>query len=321
MSLKNTPDSHLCETLVANHKYEPPWFGRALCILVLTFVISLSTDCVALLTKSLESVTNCRDLATSPSLALRKSRWLEDVGVWHESICCCIYTFTSLKPTYLWCKSYLKRSALKSLSCAGETSLLLAPLGWLLIWFGVSVLSLIFNRSTVGAGTVLTVCDLFTAVIVAMGALLKSFLSVFPPFDDFFCSLSSFAPLNVLTLGLLCMACLRYSTSPPLDFLGDPDPDPDPSDRSELLWSALQRCDGICGVLKSYDYRAGSCLSPDWRDWPTQGYVKVKLRITMSGSAYDLLMTIKQSLDEPVGMGWTSVKGTASPGTIHKYSY
>ena len=249
MSLKNTSDSHLCETLVANHKYEPPWFGRALCILVLTFVISLSTDCIALLTTNFESVTNCRDLAMSPSLALRRSRWLEDVGVWHESICCCIYAFTSLKPTYLWCKSYSSVQLLNHYLVRVKP---LCTIGLITYMIWSLCISPIFNRFTVGTGTVLTVCDLFTAVIVAMGALLKSFLSVFPQFDDFLCSLSSFAPLNVLTLGLLCMACLRYGTSPPLDFLGDPDPDPDPSDRSELLWSALQRAEVIrlsCRIL------------------------------------------------------------------------
>ena len=36
---------------------------------------------------------------------------------------------------------------------------------------------------------------------------------------------------------------------------------------------------------------------------------------------YDLLMMMKQSLDEPSGMGWTFVNGTASPGNIHKYNH
>ena len=184
-----------------------------------------------------------------------KVKVTEDVGVRRESICCCIYAFTSLKPTYLWCKSYSRAQLLKHYPVQAK------PLCYWHHWVDylhdlAFVFSPIFNRFTVSEGTVLTVCDLFTALIVAMGAFLKSVPSVFPPFDDFFCSLSSFAPLNVLTLGLLCMACLRYGTSSLPDFLGDPDPDP--LDRNELLWSALQSHDGIWGTLKSYDCRDGS---------------------------------------------------------------
>ena len=108
--------SHLCETLFVNHKHQPPLFGSAWCIhvLVLTFVIGLSIDCIALLTKSLESVTNCRDSTMSQSPASWRSRWLEDVGV-----CCCRFCSNrsvSGSPHWnlsLWCKSYSRVRLLK----------------------------------------------------------------------------------------------------------------------------------------------------------------------------------------------------------------
>ena len=72
-----------------------------------------------------------------------------------------------------------------------------------------------------------------------MGALLKSFLSVFPPIDDFlfFCVFVLLGAPKCTETRHIMHGCLRDCTSPPPDFLGDPDPDP--LDRNEMLWSAF----------------------------------------------------------------------------------